>query len=111
MKYLQKINENRAPAGLERVLLRITPLAALLCVVVPAGTAWLARAWIDAGASKALLRVDIAAIAVAITGLTAVFTVAIGACIVFVMKGPGYVADAYPLDEASTPRPDAEHRR
>lgn len=103
MKYLRKINENRAPAGLERVLLRIAPLAALLCVVVPAAVAFGARAWFGADALKTISRVDIAAIAVSITGLTVVFTVAIGAIIVFIMKGPGYVADAYEVNDASVP--------
>lgn len=114
MKYLRKINENRAPAGLERVLLRIAPLAALLCVAVPAVIAFGARAWFGADAAKTISRVDIAAIAVSITGLTAVFTVAIGAVIVFIMKGPGYVADAYELDDAPTPVPakdEPPHRR
>lgn len=105
MKYLRKINENRAPAGLERALLRIAPWAALLCLLVPAAVATGARAWLGAEAVKAINRVDIAAIAVSITGLTAVFTVAIGAVIVFIMKGPGYVADAYEVNDAPVPTP------
>ena len=51
----------------------------------------------------------------AITSLTAVFTVAIGAVIVFIMKGPGYVADAYEVNDAKVPAPvrveDARRRR
>ena len=78
MKYLRKINENRAPAGFERVLLKISPLAAVLCVLVPAAVALGARAWLGAEAAKTISRVDIAAIAVSITGLTAVFTVSTG---------------------------------
>ncbi len=35
---------------------------------------------------------------------TVLFTVAIAAFIVLVMKGPSYVADAYPLDESDTPQ-------
>ena len=114
MKYLRKINENRAPAGLERVLLRVAPLAALLCVVVPAAVAFGARAWFGEDAAIAINRVDIAAIAVSVTALTAVFTVAIGAVIVFIMKGPGYVADAYELKDAPAPvssKDDAHKRR
>ena len=49
------------------------------------------------------MRVDIAAIAVAVTSLTAVFTVTIGAVIVFIMKGPGYVADPYEVNDAAEP--------
>lgn len=112
MNWFRKINENRAPAGMERVLLRIAPMAALLCVVVPAAVAFAARLWLGDDAAKMISRIDIAAIAVAITALTAVFTVAIGAVIVFIMKGPGYVADAYELNESSVPVPvrNAERR-
>ena len=100
MKYLRKINENRAPAGMERVLLRISPIAALLCLVIPAAVAFAARLWFGDDAAKAISRVDIAAIAVAI-----------GAVIVFIMKGPGYVADAYELDDAPLPRPVGRESR
>ena len=41
---------------------------------------------------------------------TVVLTVAIGAFIVLVMKGPAYVADAYPMDEAETPSPSQAQR-
>jgi len=34
---------------------------------------------------------------------TALFTVAIGAFVVMVMKGPAYVADAYPLSDSDRP--------
>ena len=69
-----------------------------------------ARLWFGADAVKLVNRVEIAAIAVAITGLTAVFTVAIGAVIVFIMKGPGYVADAYEVNDAAAPRPASRTR-
>ena len=105
MKYLNKINENRAPAGLERVILKCTPWIAILCLAIPALVAAAARLLIDPAAAKVLMRVDIAAIAVAVTALTATLTVAIGAVIVFIMKGPGYVADAYALNESSAPAP------
>ena len=112
MNWFRKINENRAPAGMERVLLRISPMAAVLCLVVPAAVAFAARLWLGDDAAKTISRIDIAAIAVAITGLTAVFTVAIGAVIVFIMKGPGYVADAYELNDAPAPvRVRADERR
>lgn len=105
MKYLRKINENRAAAGMERALLRIAPGVALMSVVIPALVALAARLWLGTGAEKLLMRVDIAAIAVAVTSLTAVFTVTIDAVIVFIMKGPGYVADAYEVNDAAEPAP------
>jgi hypothetical protein len=39
-----------------------------------------------------------------------VLTVAIGAFIVMVMKGPAYVADAYPLEDADQPSPGQPRR-
>ena len=55
-------------------------------------------------AAKHIKSVDIFAIATGITFLTAVFTVALGAVIVYIMKGPAYVADAYPVSHADRPR-------
>ncbi len=53
--------------------------------------------------AKHIKSVDIFAIASAITFFTAVFTVAIGCIIVYIMKGPAYVADAYPLQHSDRP--------
>jgi hypothetical protein len=39
-----------------------------------------------------------------------VLTVAIGAFMVMVMKGPAYVADAYPLEDAEAPATNAPRR-
>ena len=49
--------------------------------------------------------VDIYLISLVIFHWTAVLTVAIGAFIVMVMKGPAYVADPYPLNDADRPAP------
>ena len=54
-------------------------------------------------------------VAAVVTAWTAIFTVAIGAVTVRIMKGPGYVADAYPLIDADSPerrgRRDTESKR
>ena len=112
MKYFRKINENRAAAGLERALLRIAPRVALMSVAIPAFVALAARLWLGDGVEKTVRSVDIAAIAVAVTSLTGGFTVTIGAVIVFIMKGPGYVADPYEVNDAAEPAPirRSEHR-
>ena len=53
------------------------------------------------------MTVDIYGISLLVLHWTVVFTVAIGAFIVLVMKGPAYVADAYPLEDADQPdQPD-----
>ena len=56
-----------------------------------------------AEASTVLQMVDILALSIVVLHWTAVFTVAIAALIVMVMKGPAYVADAYPVEDSETP--------
>lgn len=51
--------------------------------------------------------IDILAMGVVILFWSMVLTVAIGAFIVMVMKGPAYGADAYPPENADRPAPDA----
>ena len=50
-----------------------------------------------------LAMVDIYCVSLIVLHWTVVFTVGIGAFIVMVMKGPAYVADAYPLSDAERP--------
>jgi hypothetical protein len=54
-------------------------------------------------ASTHIQTVDIVAIRILVLHWTAVLTVAIAAFIVMVMKGPAYVADAYPVEDSETP--------
>ena len=56
-----------------------------------------------------LTMVDIYSLSLIVLHWTVVFTVGLSAFIVMVMKGPGYVADPYPLSDADRPavaRPD-----
>jgi hypothetical protein len=48
--------------------------------------------------------IDILVIATLICYWIAMFTIVIGAYIVVLMKGPAYVADAYPLEDSDEPR-------
>jgi hypothetical protein len=48
--------------------------------------------------------IDILVIATLIFYWIALFTIVIGAYIVVLMKGPAYVADAYPLEDADRPK-------
>jgi hypothetical protein len=57
-------------------------------------------------AERYLTDVGILAVSVVITIWTAIFTLAIGCFIVAVMKGPAYVADRYPLQDADQPAKD-----
>jgi hypothetical protein len=97
----------RTPAGLERVILRRMPKAFLLSALLPALAALSAR-WFDwsgteAAVAASIQMVDIVAIGVVLLLWTLLLTLAIGAFIVMVMKGPAYVADGYPLVESDRP--------
>lgn len=97
----------RSPPGVERAVLRALPTALwsgtlLLCLPSLAIHAW---AWLADSAEpfRQLMMVDIYSLSAIILHWTVLFTVAIAAFIVMMMKGPAYVADAYPLDDRETP--------
>ncbi|WP_291009686.1 hypothetical protein [Hydrogenophaga sp.] len=99
----------KSPAGLERHILRLLPrilwvgtaLAALLAGVMRL----LPWSGSEVEVATRITTADIYLISLVIFHWTAVLTVAIGAFIVLVMKGPAYVADAYPLPDADRPAP------
>lgn len=98
----------RSPAGRERTVLRRLPALTLwgsLLLALPS----LAARLLGLGEAAWLGLLDIYAIALLILHWTVVLTVAIGAFIVLVMKGPAYVADPYPLDDYDPP-PEAGPR-
>lgn len=97
----------KSSPGLERVILRRLP------AVLWQGTALLllcgvaAQVWPWSGTETAvytrITTVHIGLISLMVLHWTMVLTVAIGAFIVMVMKGPAYVADAYPLEDSERP--------
>lgn len=110
-KYLKRLHERCEPPGLEWDILRRLPMALLIGTLIPAGLSALVRLLPPAEGvdpAKAVLTVDIFSFATAITFWTAVFTIAIGCIVVAIMKGPAYVADAYPVAHASRPQSDFE---
>ena len=108
VSWLKKLHNRREPPGLEWTILKKLPMALLGSTLVPVflclGVRVLAAEGSVATVAKQITSMDIFAIALAITAWAAVLTVAIGCIVVIVMKGPAYVADAYPLDEAARPR-------
>lgn len=115
--WFRKLYGRQEPAGIELQLLRRMPLILLLGTVLPLVVAFATRQLVSgttAGeAAKLIASVDIFLIAAVITFWTAVVTVSIACFIIFVMKGPAYVADAYPLEDARRPAlaPRAEGRQ
>ncbi len=87
--------------GLERRVLRELPQFTLLGILAIGLPSLLARLFLSA---KAQYMTDILVIATEVFFLSMVMTVAIGAFIVMLAKGPAYVADAYPLMDSERPR-------
>ncbi len=114
--WFRKLHGRQAPAGIELQLLRKMPLILLLGTATPLAAALAIRWFVSPSATgdveKLIASVDIFLIAAVITFWTAVVTVSIACFIIFVMKGPAYVADAYPLEDARRPArtPPAEGR-
>ncbi len=107
MNPFRKLHDRVAPPGLELRLLKAMPAAALASIILPLSLAWAARSYVPGAgvdnAAKAIKSVDIFAWSLSATLLTAVFTVSIGCIVVWVMKGPAYVADSYPVAHANRP--------
>lgn len=114
MNWFKKIHGRRVPAGLEMQILQKLPRVTLMGAAIPIGLAVLVRmlpAEPGVDAAKFIKSVDIFAIACAITFFVAIFTVAIGAVVVYIMKGPAYVADAYEVSHADRPKRQIVERR
>ncbi len=98
-------NSVRSPAGLEWRIMKKLPLVLLASTLIPAGAYLLTV--LAAGADtdqKQLTTIAILAIALVVTLWTAILTVAIGCAVVWIMKGPAYVADGYPVSDRDRPR-------
>ncbi len=92
----------RTPPGKERLVLRWLPRTLLLGTLLLAIPSLLARLLVSADDSIAVTTTDIYVISLIILHWTVVFTVGIAAFIIMLMKGPAYIADGYPMDEAET---------
>lgn len=113
MNWLNRLpNSRRAATGLEWTLWCKLPAIAILGTVVPLLVSVVLHVTADSESDAAQLRwlqmADYFVGGVIIFHWTMVLTVAIGCVIVMVMKGPGYVADGYPLSHADRPRKTPE---
>lgn len=97
----------KSPAGLERKILKRLPRITWAGTLLIGALALLMRMlpWSGSEAEvwTRIHTIDIYLIGLVVLHWTVVLTVAIGAFIVMVMKGPAYVADAYPLVESEHP--------
>lgn len=105
----------RTPAGHERTILRLLPRILLLGTAAVALPSLAVRVllvlWPEVASASAVMTIDIYGISLAIFHWAILCVVAIAAFIVMVMKGPAYVADPYPLNEADAPDDTGSGRR
>lgn len=98
----------KAPPGLERKILRLIPKVFVTGTVMIFMPSLITRLWnlheTPWVVAKLITTVDIYAFSLLSVLWTTLFTVGVGALTVMVMKGPAYVADAYPLPDADKPR-------
>ena len=108
--WLQKLpGFQRTPYGFEWRLLRLMPSVCLAGTLLPALMAVAAR-FLITGASAAELARKVQLFDFVMIGLVAfvwtlVITVSIGCVIVWLMKGPAYVADGFTVSHSDKPRP------
>lgn len=106
-KLLKRLHDRHEPPGIEATLLRKMPLIWTAATLAPLGLSIVARFWPGGptgfDAVKQVTTVDIFVVALIATLWTAVLTVSIACVIISLMKGPGFVADAYPLDSSARP--------
>lgn len=97
----------RTPYGFEWRLLRMMPSILVAGTILPAVVAGLARFVFTKGTvaeiEKHVQTFDFVMVGVAVLVWTAVLTVAIGCVIVWLMKGPAYVADGYEVPHSDKP--------
>jgi hypothetical protein len=97
----------RTPYGIERSILRRLPSVLLAGTVIP-GMVFLVLWWTQspdmaAAEQRSFWQLGYMVLGFVILHWTLVFTVAIGCVIVMIMKGPAYVADAYPVSHRDQP--------
>jgi hypothetical protein len=109
MNWLRKLpGYRRTPSGLEWRLLRLMPTVWLAGTVLPALMALAGRILITGSNAAELTRhiqlFDYMMIGLVVFIWTLVLTVTIGCIIVWLMKGPAYVADGYEVSHSDAPR-------
>lgn len=92
----------KTPPGKERVVLRSLPKWFWLGSVLLAIPSLIVRLIANEHETQMIMTTDIYVASLVVLHWTVIFTIAIAAFIIVAMKGPAYVADAYPLVEAET---------
>lgn len=111
MNWLKKLpGYQRTPYGFELRLLRMMPRVLALGTLLPLLLSGLARLFFTAGTAAEIARhvevFDFAMIGLAVLIWSAAVTVSFGCVIVWLMKGPAYVADGFDVPHSDKPKLD-----
>ncbi len=109
MNWLRKLpGFQTTPHGFEWVLLRLMPKVWLVGTLLPGFMALVARFFITAGNAAERARhvqmFDFAMVGLVIFIWTLVLTLTIGCVVVWIMKGPAYVADGLEVSHSDVPK-------
>ena len=109
MHWLRKLpGFKQTPYGLEWRVLRLMPAVLLAGTVLPGLVSFAARFFITAGSVAELIRkiqlFDFVMVGFVIFIWTLVLTLTIGCVIVWLMKGPAYVADGFEVSHSDAPK-------
>jgi hypothetical protein len=110
MNWLRKLpGFIQTPHGFEWKILRMMPTVCVAGTLLPALMSGLARLLITEGSATELARriqmFDYLMIGLVVLMWTLVLTLTIGCVIVWLMKGPAYVADGYEVSHSDAPTP------
>jgi uncharacterized membrane protein len=110
MNWLKKLpGFQQTPYGLEWRVLRLMPSVLVAGTLLPGVAAYLSRLFIAADNAAELARriqlFDYVMIGLVIFIWTLVLTVTIACVIVWLMKGPAYVADGFEVSHSDKPAP------
>lgn len=109
---MKKLSQRRYPPGLEWAILKRLPKLLAASIFVPVLMLLISHNYPFAGSADEVVRfqvgIDFFAIAIFFTGLSFLIVIGILCFIIHVMKGPAYVADAYPLNDADEPDQDSK---
>jgi len=110
MNWLRKLpGFQQTPYGFEWRLLHLMPSVCIAGTLLPGLMSLAARYLMTASSATELLRriqvFDFLMIGLVISIWTLVLIVSIGCVIVWLMKGPAYVADGYEVSHSDSPKP------
>jgi di/tricarboxylate transporter len=108
---MQKLHNNHHAPGLEWKVLKKMPLLLAASVLIPGIMLLISHGYPFQGLPHDIVRlkvgIDFIAISIFITAISFLIAIGILCFTIHLMKGPAYVADAYPLNDADEPDQDS----